>query len=66
MKHRNAVAGTSGGLGGLLVCFVAEKAGLQLDPVLAAGIATAGASLVLFVGRNGIRGLVRVIWKGQS
>lgn len=66
MKHANAVAGGSGGLGGLVVCLVAKALGYELDPLLAAAIATAGASLVLFLGRNGLRGVVRVIWKGQS
>lgn len=66
-RHPNAaVAGTSGaGLGTLLV-YLLGKAGVDVEPAAASAIAGGVAALALFIGRNGIRGAIRLLWRGRT
>lgn len=65
--HPNAVVGGAGGIGGgVAVVEILDQLGVHVSPALAATIAGAAAALVLFVGRNGLRGLAHVIWRGTG
>jgi hypothetical protein len=66
-KHPNAiVAGTSGGGGGVLVVWLLGLAGVEMTPEIGALIAGALGSAALIVGRKGVRGLARAIWRGSG
>lgn len=69
MNHPNAAVG--GGLPGSIaaILYLARVAGVDLpDPPLEAGIAIgAGISaLALLVGRRGLSGIGRALWRGSS
>jgi hypothetical protein len=65
--HPNAVAGAVGGAGGgPLIVYVLSLFGVEVDPYVAAVIAGASASLALFIGRSGVRGVFRLVWRGRS
>jgi putative flippase GtrA len=67
VPHPNALVGGGSGIGGgLVVVYVLSLAGVDVDPMIAAAIAGGCSALVLFVGREGIRGLVRRVWRGGS
>lgn len=66
-QHPNTVAaGFAGGFGTLAVYLLNKYAGTHLNAASAAGIATAAASAVLFVGKRGIRGTLADIWHGNK
>jgi ABC-type enterobactin transport system permease subunit len=64
----NAVVGGASGIGGgALVVAVLDLAGVQVtNPYLATTIAGAVTAVALFIGRNGIVGAFRMIWRGKS
>jgi hypothetical protein len=66
-EHPNAALGGGSAFGGgLLVVAVVGWLGFSLsaaDGVLIAGALTTGA---LLVGRKGIRGIVRMVWRGNE
>lgn len=65
-RHPNAsVAGGSGALGILLV-WILGQFGVALPPEVAAAISTAAATLALVIGRRGLSGLARLIWRGET
>lgn len=67
MTHPNAIAGGVSGVGGgVFVVYLLHQFGYEVDPMLGAVIAGALSTVVLFVGRNGLRGALRAIWKGKS
>jgi len=68
-KHPNAKA--AGGSAGALavILYLLTLVGVELpEPPLPVGIILGGAvsGLVLFIGRNGVRGLFRLVWRGRS
>lgn len=64
-KHPNATVGGLSGAGiGTFLVYALGKAGVQLDPEAASAIAGAVAAIALFIGRNGVRGLIHLIWRG--
>lgn len=65
-KHPNAAVATGGGGIGVLAAYLLGKAGVQLEPEAAAAISTAIAGLALFIGRNGVRGVIRLLWRGRT
>ena len=66
-SNPNAVAGTvSGAGGGALIVWVLSLVGLNVDPYIATILAGVTAGVVLFIGRNGIQGALRKIWKGSG
>lgn len=66
MNHPNAVAGGSSGLGAALVVYLISLAGYEIPGWVGAAAAAAAASVFLFVGRNGVRGVIRLVWRGSG
>lgn len=66
MKHPNAL--TAGGASslGVLVVWLAGYFGVDLGAEEGAAIAGVAATVALFVGRKGILGLARVLWRGSG
>jgi hypothetical protein len=63
----NATAALAGGSGiGTLAVYALSLFGVNLDPVLATAVGGLVASLILLIGRNGIRGVIRLVWRGKS
>lgn len=66
MNHPNAAAaGTSSGLT-VLVVWLLSLAGVDVSPEVAAALAGAVATVVLLIGRDGIGGVARIVWRGRS
>lgn len=66
MKHPNAaVAGGTTGVG-LLVVWLLGRAHVAVSAEEGAGIAGGAATVALFVGRHGLRGLWRLILDGTG
>ncbi len=64
-SHPNAsVAAGTGGLT-TLILYLAELRGWHVDPLLASGIATVAAAIVLFIGRRGLKGAITSLWAGS-
>lgn len=67
MKNPNAIAGVAGaGLGGQIVLEVSSWFGWSISSGLAIWIAALVTGFVLYVGRNGLKGLWRKVWNGQQ
>lgn len=67
MKHPNAlVGGTAGSGGGALVVWILGMSGVQVEPEVAAVMAGLCAAITLAVGRHGLRGMARLIWRGRE
>jgi hypothetical protein len=63
--HPNTVAAAiAGGLGTLTVYLLNKYAGTSLTSVHAGLIATGYATVLLFIGRRGIKGAVSGVWNG--
>lgn len=66
MRHPNAaVAGATTG-SAVLVIWALGLVGVGVDGVVGAAIAGALATAALFVGRKGIRGIMSIVWRGES
>lgn len=64
-NHPNTLAAIgTGGLATLLV-WIATLLGLNVDAVVAGIIVTIASAAVLFIGRRGIKGLAKLIWRGE-
>lgn len=67
MSHPNAAAGLVGGSGGgALLVYLLALVGVHVPLVFAPALGGFAAAFVLFVGRNGLRGIVRVAWRGTA
>jgi hypothetical protein len=67
MNHPNAAAAaTTGGLATFVVWLAGNVFHWSLSAEDGAVIAGAVATVVLFVGRNGLKGLWRKIWNGEE
>jgi hypothetical protein len=64
--HPNATAAVGSGIGATLIVAAMAYAGLEPDPVLATAVAGALTTVVLLVGRKGISGLARQLWRGSG
>lgn len=65
-KHPNAtVAGTTGGAAALIVGLL-HAAGLNISLDVAVAITAAVPPVALFIGRNGLRGAIRLLWRGRT
>jgi hypothetical protein len=65
--NANAVAGGTSGIGGgALVVWLLDLGGVAVSGYLGALIAGAVATAFLWLGKNGIRGLLRTIWRGSG
>lgn len=66
-KHPNAVVGGTSATGlGLLIVYVAAMFGIVIPPEVAVVVAAACGAAVLMVGRSGVRGVARRLWKGEA
>jgi hypothetical protein len=66
-EHKNAtVGGGSGAVGGLLAVTVVGWLGFAVSAQEGVLIAGAVTFVVLLVGRKGIRGIVRMVWRGNE
>lgn len=67
MTHPNAtVAGSTTGAGVLIVWLLGNVLHLDISAELGAAIAGAAATVLLFVGRNGVCGAWNRIWRGPA
>lgn len=66
-KNPNAAtAGVTGvGFGTLLVWLLGHF-GVQMDNEVAVVVATTVTTVVLFIGKRGLRGVIRKVWKGEG
>lgn len=65
-NNPNAAVATGGvGAGTALVAILAA-CGVVFPPVVAAAIAGAVPIILLAIGRRGIRGIVRMVWRGSE
>ena len=65
-KHPNAAtSGAAGGVG-VLVVYILGEAGVKLPAEVAGAIVIAASSVALFIGREGLRGLIRWAWFGRK
>jgi hypothetical protein len=66
-KHPNAsvALGSGSGLGALVVWFVGLS-GASMPPEVGASIGGVIAAVALFIGRRGIRGVIRDLWQGDQ
>lgn len=63
--HPNATAaGLSGGATILLV-WLLDTLGVKLEDEVVAVLTSGVITVVLFIGHNGLRGLLRLIWRGS-
>lgn len=65
-NHPNTV--TAGGVGTLTTLVVAgfEALGANMTPTVAAAVATAAITVALFVGKRGVKGVIRLVWRGDG
>lgn len=67
MSNPNAAVGAGSGVGGgLTVVYLLSLVGVDVDAYAGALIASTVSGLVLLVGREGARGLLRRVWAGPS
>jgi hypothetical protein len=65
MAHPNTIAALiSGGLATLTVYLLNKYASASIDASQSAGIATGYATVILFIGRRGLKGAVSGVWNG--
>lgn len=64
--HPNATTAGASSASVLVVVWIAQMLGADLSPELAVVFSGVWAAIVLAIGRNGIRGVVRKIWHGSS
>jgi hypothetical protein len=64
-SHPNTIASVVSGGAVTFLLWVATLLGIDIGPVEAGFILTIGVGAVLFIGRRGIRGLARLIWRGE-
>ena len=57
--------GSGSGLGGVVI-WIAQAGGASVPPEIAAVIGGGIAAVALFIGRNGIQGAVKMIWRGKQ
>ena len=66
MTNPNTNAGAIGGALGVLVSWLLGRYHVDLSAEDGAAIATGIAALVLYIGRDGIRGVFRSLWRGKQ
>lgn len=66
MNHPNATASGASSAVAVLTLAALSAMGVTLSPLVSAALVGAVSSLVLFVGREGLRGLARRVWKGSN
>lgn len=66
MQNPNTNAGALAGAFGVLVTWLLGHYHVALSAEDGAAISTGLAALVLYIGRDGIRGIFRTIWRGKQ
>ena len=66
MSNPNTNAGTLGGALGVLVTWLLGHYHVALSAEDGGAISTGLAALVLYIGRDGIRGIFRNLWRGKQ
>ncbi len=64
-RNPNAAAGAVGGAAGVLIAWLLSL-WVDITPEGGAALSTVIAAAVLFVGRNGLVGLWRMVWRGRG
>jgi hypothetical protein len=66
-KHPNAsvALGSGSGLGALIV-WIAGMAGMTMPAEIGAVVAGVVAGVALFIGKEGLKGLLRALWVGNQ
>lgn len=62
----NTNAAGIGGSLGILITWLLGHFGIDVNAEQGAAISTAVAALVLYIGRDGIRGVFRNLWRGKK
>jgi hypothetical protein len=65
-KNPNAVAAGGSGVAATILVGTLAYFGVGMEPVFAAALTTAASTAVLLVGRKGISGLARQLWRGSE
>ena len=68
-NHPNALAGGGSSLVVAAIVYLLSLIGVSIpEPPLAVGIFLGGCvcAVVLFIGREGLRGVFRLVWQGRS
>lgn len=63
--HPNTIAAGSTGTLGILLAWLLEQLGLDVPTAVAAAIPVVLIAIVLFIGRRGIAGIARLLWRGD-
>lgn len=63
--HPNTIAAGTTGTFAILITWLMDAFGLKVDQAAAAAIAVAIIVVVLFIGRRGLTGITRLLWKGD-
>jgi hypothetical protein len=66
MSNPNTNAGAIGGALGVLVSWLLGHYKVALSAEDGAAISTGLAALVLYIGRDGLRGVFRNLWRGRQ
>jgi hypothetical protein len=67
MSHTNGNVAAGGGGAAVIVLLLAHRVWhVELSAEEGAAIAVAVASGLLYLGRNGVRGIVRIVYRGQQ
>jgi hypothetical protein len=64
--HPNAAVGGSTATGALVVVWILGRVGVTLTAEEGAVIAGAASTLALLIGRNGVKGVVGMVWHGSK
>lgn len=65
MTHPNATVAGGGATAGILLVWILSLVGVELPPAVAAVTAGLIPVALLFIGRNGLRGVLRLVWRGR-
>jgi hypothetical protein len=66
-RNPNATVALGSGSGlGAVVVWIAQASGAGIPPEIAAIIGGGIAAVALFIGRNGIQGAVKMVWRGKK
>lgn len=66
MSHPNAVAGGGGYALAAVIVYLADLFGLAVPLPIALVAAGAAGTLVLLIGRKGLKGIARTVWGGAA
>jgi hypothetical protein len=64
--HPNSTVAAGGAGAGALVIWAASRFGVTLTAYEGIAVASGLSTAALLVGRDGIKGLARVVWKGKG